>query len=184
MGTIVDKTVRLKDGQLLIIRAARPGDGGQVLAHVREILREGEFVLSTLEDFTMTEVKEAAWIQENLADPCRVVIIAEHEGQIIGMIDFKNGIRQRIAHHGEFGMSVNLSWRGLGVGRALLVALIEWAEENPLIEKVCLRVFTTNTRGLALYTSLGFKEEGHLLKYVKIAPQTYVDALEMYRFVG
>ncbi len=41
-------------------------------------------------------------------------------------------------------MSVNKVWRNQGVGKALLEALIEWAEREPLLEKLRLEVFATN----------------------------------------
>ncbi len=64
-------------------------------------------------------------------------------------------------------MSVKKGWRSQGVGRALPEALIAWGEANPLIEKLRLEVLATNERAIHLYTALGFKEEGHLLRQVK-----------------
>ena len=42
----------------------------------------------------------------------------------------------------------------------LMERLLEWATCNPLIEKVCLEEFTTNSNGIRLYRKLGFVEEG------------------------
>ena len=66
---------------------------------------------------------------------------------------------------------------------ALLVALITWAEQHPVLEKVCLQVFATNTRAIALYTSLGFKEEGRQRRDVKLETGVYVDVFLMAKFV-
>ena len=43
-------------------------------------------------------------------------------------------------------MSVNKAERNQGMGKALLEALIEWAEREPLLEKLRLEVFATNER--------------------------------------
>jgi ribosomal protein S18 acetylase RimI-like enzyme len=41
----------------------------------------------------------------------------------------------------------------------LLQALVEWAEANPLIEKLRLAVLANNETAIGLYRKLGFVEE-------------------------
>lgn len=183
MSTIPTTPFRLKDGKMMVLRSATAADAPQLLEHVHAIFAEGEFVLSTLEDFHMTEEQEALWLQTNLNDPCKVVIVAENESQIIGMLHFHNGERKRISHQGELSMSVNREWRDQGIGRALLSALILWAQRQPVIEKVCLEVFATNTRAISLYRALGFQEEGRFVKQIKLGTGIYVDTIRMGRFV-
>lgn len=183
MGTITEKTICLKDGWVATIRSATPRDAAKILTLARANLEEGEFVLSTLEDFRMTQEMEAVWLQANLDDPCKLVIIAEYEGEVLGMLNFANGARKRIAHQGEFSMSVAKTVRDQGIGRALLSTLLTWAREQPTIEKVELQVFANNARAIALYTSLGFKEEGRLSGHIKMAPGVYIDTIEMGQWV-
>ena len=166
-----------------MLRSATPTDAPQLLKYVHTILAEGEFVLSTLEDFHMTEEQEALWLQANLDDPYKVVIVVEGDAHIVGMLNFHNGERKRIAHLGELSISVDKTWRNQGIGRALLSALILWAQQQPIIEKVCLEVFATNTRAITLYKALGFQEEGRLVKEIKLGPRIYVDTLRMAQFV-
>ncbi len=45
--------------------------------------------------------------------------------------------------------------------------LLAWATADPLIEKVCLEVFTTNIGAIRLYRKLGFVEEGLRPKDIK-----------------
>jgi len=61
-------------------------------------------------------------------------------------------------------------------------AFIEWAEASS-VEKVCLSVFATNARAIALYQKFGFVEEGRRPNEVKLGPGEYVDDVLMYRFV-
>ncbi len=184
MSTIPNTAVQLKDGSTITIRTARPEDAPAILEHVRPIFAEGEFVLSTPDDFRMTEEKETAWLQANRDDPGNLVIVAEYDGRIIGMLNFHSEERKRVRHHGELGMSVHKAWRDKGVGRALLQTLLAWAEQHPVLEKVCLQVFATNTRAIALYTSLGFKEEGRQVRDIKMESGEYVDVFMMARFVA
>jgi len=58
--------------------------------------------------------------------------------------------------------------------------LIQWAQDNPAIEKIFLNVFATNQRAIRLYGNLGFKEEGRFIKAVKQPDGEYVDVLQMY----
>ncbi len=183
MSAIPDTTAQLKDGTTITIRTARPEDARHMLDHARAVFAEGEFLLSTLDDFRMTEEQEMAWLQANRNDPGNLVIVAEYEGRIIGMLDFHSEERKRVKHHGELGMSVNRAWRGQGVGRALLCTLIAWAEQHPVLEKLCLQVFATNTRAITLYSSLGFKEEGLQVRDIKMESGEYVDVLMMALFV-
>ncbi len=80
-------------------------------------------------------------------------------------------------------MSVKNGFRGQGIGTALLAALLDWAKENPLIEKVCLEVVADNTNAIRLYQKFGFVEEGVKKKAAKIDDGTYWDLILMARFV-
>ena len=61
--------------------------------------------------------------------------------------------------------------------------LMEWAVANPIIEKVTLAVFSTNTRAQALYSKFGFQEEGRCPRDMKLPTGEYIDSVLMYRFV-
>jgi len=45
-------------------------------------------------------------------------------------------------------MMVRKAYRGQGIGRCLIETLLTWAVANPLIEKVCLGVFSTNSSAI------------------------------------
>jgi RimJ/RimL family protein N-acetyltransferase len=70
----------------------------------------------------------------------------------------------------------------MGIGRALIQALLDWAAGDPLIEKVTLAVFSTNEHAIALYQTMGFEVEGRCPGDMKINGE-YVDSILMYRFV-
>ena len=65
----------------------------------------------------------------------------------------------------------------------MLEALLEWAEANPLIEKIGLSVFSSNADAFRLYRRLGFAEEGRRAKAIRLAPGEYVDEVLMAKFV-
>lgn len=184
MSILTEQVVRAKNGRTVTIRSAVPDDAPRVLVHARTVIAEGEFLLSTLDDFRMIEETEAAWLRMNLEDPNKLVIIAESEGQVLGVLNFHNGERKRILHQGEMGITVHRDWRDQGIGRAMMTSWLQWARENPTIEKVCLEVFANNPRAIALYTSLGFSEEGRFVRRIKMGPGSYVDTIYMGLWVG
>ena len=134
------------------------------------------------DEFDRTEDQERQWIQEHIDGPGKLVVLAEVSGTVIGCLSFDNGSCRRIAHRGSLGISVRENWRGQGIGTAMLQALIDWAEANPLIEKIGLSVFANNVDAIRLYERLGFVEEGRQPREMKLGPGEYADNILMYRF--
>jgi len=64
-------------------------------------------------------------------------------------------------HKGRiWGVYVRENCRGLGMGRALLAALLERIKSCPSVEQVSLTVVCGQEAASALYRSLGFKTYG------------------------
>ncbi len=183
MGHIALKECISKTGEPFTLRTAEPDDALRMLAYVRAVAKRTSFFIIEPDEFDMTEEEEREWIQDHCDGRGKLLIVAEADGRVIGSLGFDNGERRRLAHRGTFGLSVVDEWRGKGVGTAMLRALIDWAEENPLIEKLNLNVFATNTKALGLYKKLGFVEYGRSPKEVKIGPGEYVDTILMHRYV-
>jgi len=80
-------------------------------------------------------------------------------------------------------LSVQIPYRGLGIGQALLQTLLDWATVEPGLERIELSVFAHNTRALDLYRKLGFVEEARLPRTVKLADGTYYDDVMMVKWV-
>ncbi|NNU85215.1 GNAT family N-acetyltransferase [Geobacillus sp. BMUD] len=184
MGTIQPRRVVIASGRPMVVRTARPEDAERVVAFVKAVAAEASYLLTTASEVTITSEQQKQWLQQMMDDPGKLAIVAEQEGDIIGFLDFHNGNKQRTKHQGAFGMSVKNSFRGQGVGKALLATLLEWATEHPFIEKVCLEVAADNTNAIRLYQMFGFVEEGVKKNAAKIDDKTYWDLLLMARFVN
>ncbi len=112
------------------------------------------------------------------------IIVAEKDGEVIGWIVFESTQnRKRLSHTGSFGILIRNNYRRMGIGKMLLQILLEWAQNNPLIEKVSLAVFSTNHRAITLYKTMGFIEEGRKIKEFKYNEDEYVDDILMYKLV-
>lgn len=183
MSTMRARELGLKTGETVLIRTASPQDAFGLLEIRRSVVEEGQYTLTEPDEFTTTEddVREA--IEEHLEKPGYLYLVAGLGRRVVGLLRFSNGRHRRTAHAGTLMLLVQAGYRGKGIGSALLHSLIDWAAENPLIEKLTLAVFSTNHRAIAVYDKLGFREEGRCPRDMKLANGTYIDSVLMYRFV-
>jgi RimJ/RimL family protein N-acetyltransferase len=101
------------------------------------------------------------------------MLVAVVAGEIVGLIFVVESFG-----FGDIGMMVAADWRGRGVGRALLVAAIDWARIRGL-HKLTLSVFPENDAAIGLYLKFGFVEEGRRKKQIRRANGELWDLIEM-----
>lgn len=186
MGRIEPSTVLLADRGPCLLRSATPDDAPAVLDYRRALIGSYEFEINLPEEFEDDPEKQRAVIREALDKDNWVYIIAvaPPDGrQVLGGLIFRGQPRRRMRHHGTFGVAVAGGWRGRGVGRAMIRALLDWAADHEFLEKVCLYCFETNVRARALYRSLGFVEEGRSPRHFRYGPGQYVDDISMTIYV-
>ncbi|MFE4812655.1 GNAT family N-acetyltransferase [Peribacillus simplex] len=166
-----------------IIRNGELADAEAVLDVQNSVISEGEYFIAVSEEFNKTPEQQRDWIRRLLENERETIIVAEINGEVIGWIGFQSENRKRMSHKGSFGMMIRKDYRGKGIGKELIKALLEWAEANPFIEKVSLGVFSTNQRAISLYKKMGFVEEGRKIKEFKLSEREYVDDIIMYKMV-
>ncbi|MGE6377969.1 N-acetyltransferase family protein [Peribacillus muralis] len=165
------------------IRTAEGKDAEAVLAIQHAVIAEGEYFIAVSNEFNKTEQQQREWIQGLLENDRETIIVAEIKGEVIGWIAFQSEKRKRMSRKGSFGMMIRDNYREMGIGKKLLRALLDWAEANPLIEKVSLGVFSINHRAISLYKRMGFVEEGRKIQEYKLNDLEYVDDILMYKLV-
>ena len=183
MATIEPTTLALKDGREFSIRTPVETDAVPVLEYARVLLEEGIGSVTTPEEFTLTVEEETKWIADYAANPNALVLLAEHEGAPIGLLNFLPSDRKRLSHGGTFGITVLREFRGQGVGRALIEQLLAWARANPGVTRVGLSVLSDNEPAIVLYRKLDFIEEGRRINYVRMGENEYLDDVMMYLLV-
>ncbi|WP_407920527.1 N-acetyltransferase family protein [Gottfriedia acidiceleris] len=167
-----------------IIRTGKIEDAEVILDIQKSVICESEYLIAYPEEFTKTPSQQREWIQSILENENETIIVAEKDDEVIGWIVFESTQnRKRLSHTGSFGMLIRNKYRGMGIGKMLLQILLEWAENNPLIEKVSLGVFSTNHRAISLYKKMGFIEEGRKINEFKFDENKYVDDILMYKLV-
>jgi ribosomal protein S18 acetylase RimI-like enzyme len=107
---------------------------------------------------------------------------AEIDGKWVGMVGVYQDEKTKVKHILNIvSVYVTPSYRGQGIGKALLEHVIEQAKQNPEIKKLSLGVVTTQEPAHELYKSLGFIKGGHLKYAVKVGEQYFDEYLmELY----
>ena len=173
-----------KDNVEYFIRNVKVEDAKVLLDIESSVISEGEYFIVVSEELEKKPVQEEKErIQRRLDNEKETLIVAEVDGVVVGSIEFRSQTRKRLSHTGSVSMSISKDYRGMGIGKALLKALLDWADENPLIEKVSLGVLSTNQRAISLYKQMGFLEEGRLMKEYKLNDGEYIDDILMFKFV-
>lgn len=172
------KRINLKNGHIAIIRKADKSDARAMLEYIDSISKESDFLTFGEGEFGKTLEQEETFIDNISKQNNAIFIIVEVEGRIVGNLNFSSGMRPRIAHTGEFGVSVLKEYWGQGIGTMLINYLIEWCKQSEFIRKINLRVRSDNQSAICLYKKLGFKEEGVITRDFLINNRFY-DSISM-----
>jgi putative acetyltransferase len=98
--------------------------------------------------------------------------VAVVDNKIVGWCEVFSHWAYALKHVGTLGMGVHASFRGQGLGRALLLRTLEHALKKE-IYRVTLEAREDNTRAIRLYESVGFKHEGRAPCALRFEGQFY-----------
>jgi len=101
-------------------------------------------------------------------DPLGLYLVAESDGQVVGHALLEPMKLAAVSHVFHLTIVVHPGHRGRGIGTALLEELLRRAQELRQVEKVELRVRSTNETAIRLYKRVGFAEEGRFERRVKL----------------
>ena len=106
-------------------------------------------------------------------------LVAEVDGKAVGVasLHVHSGKQRHVAH---IGIYIHDAYQKQGIGRALLEALLNIADNFLGLIRVELEVYADNTGAISLYESLGFVAEGRKKK-ARFRNGQYVDILFMAR---
>lgn len=167
----------------LTIRRATPADAAaytRIMGHP-EVLANLMQLPFPSEDRWRTQLAEQ--LQPGKSDLSLVAERADDHGEprVVGSAGLHPvGPALRRRHVMMLGISVAPEAQGQGVGRALMQALIDYADRWAQVLRLELQVYADNHRAIALYESLGFRHEGRHVGYA-LRDGQYVDSLSMAR---
>jgi len=118
-------------------------------------------------------------ISENVESVYNLVaIIDERIVGMVGVATFPN--RPRRKHVGAIGICVHEDWQGKGLGKELMHAIIDLADNWLNLTRLELEVYSDNEAAIHLYERFGFEIEGTLRQHA-FREGRYVDSKMMGR---
>ena len=159
----------------LTIRAAEPADAAGISALIGRLgTVEGTLALPHMPVAARVEA-----LQQVETRDCKLVAVAD--GQVVGSAGLHNvGPSLRRAHVRYLAIALAPEWQGRGVGRQMILRLLDWADNWAGVLRVELHVHADNDQAMALYRKLGLVEEGRHKAYA-IKGGRYVDSFSMAR---
>jgi RimJ/RimL family protein N-acetyltransferase len=119
-------------------------------------------------------VSEPGWVR------C-FVVWNEDRTHIIGHVDLAGGRLATETHRCVLGIGIEAPWCGRGLGKRLMRAAIEFAEEQATLDWIELYVFGNNTRARRLYQSVGFVEVGVVPDRFRIGSDVIDDVIMVFK---
>jgi phosphinothricin acetyltransferase len=114
--------------------------------------------IATLETEERTPEERRDWLRRR--GPRHPVLVAEVPAGVVGWASLNPfNPRRAYDHVADFSLYVERQWRGQGIGRRLLEALIALARDLQY-HKLVLSAFPWNEAGLRAYRRAGFREVG------------------------
>lgn len=152
-----EKEVILKNGRTALFRSPKEEDARELVDFLKAVTAESPFLLRTLEECTMTEAQEAAWIQNARSSQNTAVIICEVDGKLAGTCEINFFTRVKLRHRAAIAISLRKEFWNLGIGTLMFEELIHMAEERPGVTHLRLEVMEGNVRAIHLYEKMGFQ---------------------------
>ncbi|MEP2653175.1 MAG: GNAT family N-acetyltransferase [Paraglaciecola sp.] len=88
------------------------------------------------------------------------ILVAEAEGKVLGHVTLILNTKQREKHSASLAIAVHPDFHGKGIGKKLIEAAINQADNWLNLLRIELEVYTDNQTACKLYKKLGFEKEG------------------------
>jgi putative acetyltransferase len=118
---------------------------------------------------------EESWVDREGFTP----IVAEKDGRVVAFAVLARGKGQR-AHAADLGIGVHNDFQGQGIGKRLMAALVDLADNWLSLKRLELTVDTDNEPALRLYKAFDFVIEGTSRAFI-FRNGRYIDAFVMGR---
>ena len=172
-------SIQSKNGIPFTIKEASEADAKAMIQHVQVVGGETSFLTFGAGENKITVAEELQVIEAHRNAPNQLFLVAYIGENLvsIGNIHARSN-RPRLLHIGEFGISVQQKYWGLGIGKAMIKAMLDWAKASNVLTKMNLTVDTSNKKAIQLYEKLGFEYEG-LIRRDMLVDGKYRDSYRM-----
>lgn len=92
-------TTSLKNNKQVTIRLASSNDASALLDLIKQYLDTSEYIPITSSDFNKTVAEIEAWIEKLNSTDNSIMLVAEHNGQLIGNLDLTGQHRKTLQQY-------------------------------------------------------------------------------------
>lgn len=167
------------NGRVLTLRSPAPEDAAAMLAYLRDIYGETEFMVSYPDEVVYTEEEEVRLFRRWSEAAAEIMIAVFDEARIVGTVNLAAvGIKSKVRHRTGLGISLRREVWGFGLGR-FLMREAEAAARTMGFTQIELGVFSDNVRAIHLYETEGYRVYGRVPDAFHLRDGAYRDELLM-----
>lgn len=141
----------------MIIRTATESDAEELRDYAIRLFAEDLPGIFKRPDPTIDEERE--FIRSRIGPENSTLLVAVVDERIAAVVEFCGNTLEEERHAGTFALSVASTYRGRGIGTALIQELLDWAPRAG-ISRIQAWAWGNNPGAIALYERMGFEREG------------------------
>ncbi len=168
---------KLKNGMDIIVRSAKENDASDMINYLNTIGGESDNLLFGKNEFRLSLDQEKQYLKNMDEDLKSIMLLVVLDENIVGVAQISSFNRKRIAHNGEFAISVKKEYWNMGVASILMDSIIKFAKEKIAIKIISLGVRDGNNNAIKLYEKFGFEKIGVHRNYFNINDKFYDEIL-------
>lgn len=144
---------------MIPIRHITPDDAAAFLAHMKQLDQETPFMMFEPDERTTTVDQMREMLQKTHDADNQTILVAVAGEKIVGHIAIMGGSQRRIWHKAHIVIGILDNYTGQKIGTRLFKDAEKWARKVGLY-RLELTVMKHNSRAIALYKKMGFRQEG------------------------
>lgn len=140
-----------------IIRPIRNQDTAQI-----NVIRRQAGVLPNTLGIPSERFERSERFISNISDWDHLFVAAseDDDSKVLGIAGLHVSPNPRLRHSASIGLSVDENFHGMGIGKALMSAIVDLADNWLMLKRTELGVLEGNDKALSLYKQFGFEVEG------------------------
>lgn len=168
------EVLKLSDGQSITFRPPYMEDARGLLDLIVDSTKTSSYLLMDERDIYHLDIEaEKIWLSEVMQNPNVLMLVAVHNGSIVGNAELRIRPLLKTRHWAELGITIKSSFRRKGIGKQMILHLIELGKRVKGLEFIRISVFENNKVALNLYKQLGFEVCGRIENAFKYADGSY-----------
>lgn len=162
----------------IIIREATAKDAKEIVAFKNWVTGEVDYHTYGANDYTTSTTDEEHVIEKvHLRENC-LFLVAVFGPEIVAVATLSGGVKERVEHRGNIGITVSKRFWRLGIGKKMMQVMIDYSQSTSVLTKLELLVHQNNRPAIKLYSKLGFFREGLMQRHFKVEGK-YYDGIRM-----